>query len=105
MHESARVDLQLFGRCGRQGDSGSFRQYVSGEDSLLDSAYGRKPAERYRTIGKIRSDRWWIELFRKAQKKLENQHYRARKILMYNEKQLAKSHIEMGLDPILDVYD
>ena len=105
MHESARVDLQLFGRCGRQGDPGSFRQYVSGEDSLLDSAYGRKPAERYRTIGKIRSDRWWIELFRKAQKKLENQHYRARKILMYNEKQLAKSHIEMGLDPILDVYD
>ncbi|MCH2180593.1 MAG: preprotein translocase subunit SecA [Mariniblastus sp.] len=105
MHDSARIDLQLFGRCGRQGDPGSFRQYVSAEDQLLDSAFGRPTAKRYRKIGKIRSDRWWIQLFRKAQKKLENQHYRARKILMYNEKQLAKSHIEMGLDPILDVYD
>ncbi|MDG2185991.1 MAG: helicase-related protein, partial [Mariniblastus sp.] len=105
MHDSARIDLQLFGRCGRQGDPGSFRQYVSAEDLLLDSAFGRNTANRYRKIGKIRSDRWWIELFRKAQKKLENQHYRARKILMYNEKQLAKSHNEMGLDPILDVYD
>ena len=105
MHDSARIDLQLFGRCGRQGDFGSYRQYVSADDQLLDSAFGRKTADRYRKIGKIRSDRWWIELFRKAQKKLENQHYRARKILMYNEKQLAKAHIEMGLDPILDVYD
>ena len=105
MHDSARIDLQLFGRCGRQGDPGSCRQYVSAEDLLLDSAFGRNTAKRYRKIGKIRSDRWWIELFRKAQKKLENQHYRARKILMYNEKQLAKSHNEMGLDPILDVYD
>ncbi len=105
MHDSARIDLQLFGRCGRQGDFGSYRQYVSADDQLLDSAFGRKTADRYRKIGKIRSDRWWIELFRKAQKKLENQHYRARKILMYNEKQLAKAHVEMGLDPILDVYD
>ncbi len=105
MHDSARIDLQLFGRCGRQGDFGSYRQYVSADDQLLDSAFGRKAADRYRKIGKIRSDRWWIELFRKAQKKLENQHYRARKILMYNEKQLAKAHVEMGLDPILDVYD
>ena len=105
MHESARIDRQLLGRCGRQGDPGSFRQFVSAEDKLLDSAYGKKSADRYRKIGKIRSDRWWVELFRKAQRKVEDQHYRARKILMYNEKMLAKSHREMGLDPILDVYD
>lgn len=105
MHESARIDQQLLGRCGRQGDPGSFHQFVSAEDKLLDSAYGKQSADRYRAIGKIRSDRWWINLFRKAQRKVENQHYRARKILMYNEKMQAKSHREMGLDPILDVYD
>ncbi|MEM9411693.1 MAG: DEAD/DEAH box helicase [Planctomycetota bacterium] len=105
MHESARIDRQLLGRCGRQGDPGSFQQFISAEDKLLDSAYGKKYADRYRTIGKFRSNRWWIELFRKAQQKVENQHYRARKILMYNEKMLAKSHREMGLDPILDIYD
>ena len=105
MHESARIDRQLLGRCGRQGDPGSFLQFVSADDKLLDSAFGKQSADRYRKIGKIRSNRWWIQLFRKAQRKVENQHYRARKILMYNEKMLAKSHREMGLDPILDVFD
>ena len=105
MHESARIDRQLLGRCGRQGDPGSFRQFVSAEDKLLDSAFGKQKADRYRKTGKSRTDRWWINLFRKAQRKVEEQHYRARKILMYNEKMLAKSHREMGLDPILDVYD
>ena len=27
MHEAARIDRQLFGRCGRQGDPGTYRQY------------------------------------------------------------------------------
>ena len=105
MHESARIDRQLLGRCGRQGDPGSFRQFISAEDKLLDSAFGKQKADRYRKTGKSRSSRWWIDLFSKAQRKVEDQHYRARKILMYNEKMLAKSHREMGLDPILDVYD
>ena len=105
MHESARIDRQLLGRCGRQGDPGSFCQFICSEDKLLESAYGKQKADRYRIIGKIRSNRWWIDLFRKAQRKVETQHYRSRKILMFNEKQLAKSHREMGLDPILDVYD
>ena len=105
MHDSARIDRQLLGRCGRQGDPGSFRQFISGEDKLLENAFGKQKADRYRKIGKIRSSRWWINLFAKAQRKVEDQHYRARKILMYNEKMLAKSHREMGLDPILDVYD
>lgn len=105
MHESARIDRQLLGRCGRQGDPGSFRQFISAEDKLLESAWGKAKAERLRRTGKGRSSRWWIQLFRKAQARVENQHYRARKILMYNEKMQAKAHREMGLDPILDVYD
>lgn len=105
MHESSRIDQQLFGRCGRQGDPGSVQLYIAAEDKLLESAFGKQTAERYRKTAKTRTDSYWIQLFKRAQRKVENQHYRSRRILMYNEKQLAKSHREMGLDPILDIFD
>jgi preprotein translocase subunit SecA len=34
-HESRRIDLQLRGRCGRQGDPGSSRFFLSLEDDLM----------------------------------------------------------------------
>jgi len=34
-HESGRVDRQLFGRAGRQGDPGSAQAFVSAEDHLV----------------------------------------------------------------------
>jgi len=34
-HESARIDRQLFGRCGRQGDPGSFEAVISLDDDIL----------------------------------------------------------------------
>lgn len=105
MHESARIDRQLFGRCGRQGDPGTVQLYLSAEDSLLDTAFGRQKADSSRKKGNRRSTAAWLRLFRKAQKMVEKQHYRSRKILMYNEKMIAKSQREMGLDPILDSYE
>ena len=105
MHESSRIDQQLFGRCGRQGENGSVQLYISAEDKLLDSAFGKQKADSYRKTAKSRTDSFWIKLFHKAQKKVENQHYRSRRILMYNEKMLAKSQREMGLDPILDNFE
>ena len=38
-HESARIDRQLFGRCGRQGDPGSYEMINSIEDELI-ARYG-----------------------------------------------------------------
>lgn len=105
IHESSRIDQQLFGRCGRQGDPGTVQQYFSAEDKLLDSAFGKQKADRYRTSGKTRTTQSWYRLFLKAQQKVESQHYRSRRILMYNEKMLAKSQREMGLDPILDNFE
>jgi preprotein translocase subunit SecA len=105
LHESARIDLQLFGRCARQGDPGTIRQFLAHDDQLLDTAHGMARANWYRKIGKLRGTEWWVKLFRRAQEKVEKRHYRARKILMYNEAQLAKSQKEMGLDPILDHLD
>ena len=34
-HESARVDRQLFGRAGRQGDPGSYKSIVALDDELI----------------------------------------------------------------------
>ena len=105
MHESARIDQQLYGRCGRQGDPGTVQLYIAAADKLLESAFGKQKADRMRKMAKIRGRRHWIRLFEKAQLKVERQHYRSRKILMFNEKQLAKSQREMGLDPILDNFE
>ncbi|MEL6899110.1 MAG: helicase-related protein, partial [Planctomycetota bacterium] len=35
LHDAARIDRQLIGRCGRQGDQGSYRQYLSLDDDIL----------------------------------------------------------------------
>lgn len=35
LHESGRIDRQLFGRCGRQGDPGSYEAIISLEDELI----------------------------------------------------------------------
>jgi preprotein translocase subunit SecA len=45
-HESARIDRQLFGRCGRQGDPGSFEAITSLEDELI-SRYASKIGHRF----------------------------------------------------------
>ncbi len=105
MHESARIDQQLFGRCGRQGDPGTVQLYFSAEDKLLDSAFGKMKADGLRKKGQSRPLHYWHRLFQKAQREVERQHFRSRRILMYNEKQIAKSQREMGLDPILDNFE
>jgi preprotein translocase subunit SecA len=46
MHESARIDRQLIGRSGRQGDPGSYRFFLSLEDDLLREGLGPQPAAR-----------------------------------------------------------
>lgn len=40
-HEARRIDRQLFGRCGRQGDLGSYERFLSFEDELLNK-YGSR---------------------------------------------------------------
>ena len=40
-HEARRIDRQLFGRCGRQGDPGSYQAIISLEDELIGEFYGR----------------------------------------------------------------
>jgi preprotein translocase subunit SecA len=92
MHESARIDRQLIGRCGRQGDPGSFRQYLSLGDELLKKAYGKK--RKFIAM--------YEGLFIRAQRKVEKKSYRNRKVMLYYEKERKKMQRAMGQDPYLD---
>ncbi|MGE0533690.1 MAG: preprotein translocase subunit SecA [Pirellulales bacterium] len=104
MHDSARIDRQLIGRCGRQGDPGTFRQYLSLDDDILLAGLGAKTARRLSTRGQSQDEVTSVSasLFRKAQLKIERRHYRDRRVLMYYEKERKKVHVRMGQDPYLD---
>jgi preprotein translocase subunit SecA len=103
MHDSARIDRQLAGRCGRQGDPGSFRIYLSLEDELLQ-ALGPDKADVYKALGADAPGIYdhMARLFRKAQRITERKHFRDRKVLMYHEKERKKVQVQMGQDPYLD---
>ena len=106
LHESARIDRQLIGRCGRQGDAGSFRQFMSLEDDILKVGLGEKRFQKIRSRGQRTDDRFLDRLkliFRKAQKKVEYRHFTARKMLMHQETIRHQLQAEMGQDPYLDV--
>ncbi len=104
MHDSARIDRQLIGRCGRQGDPGTFRQYLSLDDDILLSGLGPGKAEKLKELGESSSGPFdqLGRLFRKAQRIIERRHFRDRRVLMYYEKERRKIQKQMGQDPYLD---
>ncbi len=104
MHEARRIDRQLAGRAGRQGDPGSFRQFVSWDDELLELAFGPEKAQELAQKGQCagRTNRAF-SLFRKAQRRIERRHYRTRKILLWQERRRAQVQRRLGLDPYLDM--
>lgn len=104
LHDSARIDRQLIGRCGRQGDPGSFCQYLSLDDDIIRNGLGVKAAEKSTDVGKAKAgmtEGFWA-LFRKAQRKVERRHFRDRAVLLHHEKERKKVQREMGQDPYLD---
>jgi preprotein translocase subunit SecA len=104
MHDAQRIDRQLKGRCGRQGDPGSHRQYLALDDELLFSGLGPKKSRKLEAIGQQANGPLdgYVRLFRKAQKKVERRHFRQRRSLMYYEKHRKKLQRQMGQDPYLD---
>ena len=52
MHDASRIDRQLIGRCGRQGDPGTFRQYLALDDDLLLAGLGPKKSEEAEGTGR-----------------------------------------------------
>ena len=102
IHDSARIDRQLIGRCGRQGDPGSFQRYFSVDDDILTSAYGPAKSRKMRTRLQRGDANVDSAMFRRAQRKVERSHLRDRMILLHHEKQRKKMQRELGQDPYLD---
>ncbi len=104
LHDSERIDRQLYGRCGRQGDPGSFRQYAALDDEVLRVGFGGRASDRYRARGeKARQElAGCAQLVRRAQRRIERMHFQQRRQLLFQEKQRRAIQQEMGQDPYLD---
>lgn len=85
-HESRRIDNQLRGRAGRQGDPGSSRFYLSLEDNLMRIFASERVASMMRRLGMKPGEPIEHSLVTKAienaQRKLEGYHFDVRKQLL-----------------------
>jgi len=85
-HESRRVDNQLRGRSGRQGDPGSSRFYLSLEDSLIRIFASEKMAALMQRLGmkegEVIEHPWVTKAIGNAQRKVEARNFDIRKHLL-----------------------
>ncbi|MEI8382327.1 MAG: preprotein translocase subunit SecA [Planctomycetota bacterium] len=89
-HESRRIDLQLRGRAGRQGDNGSSRFFLSLEDDLMRKFGGEWVKEWLAALGMQEGERIESKMVTRqiesSQKKVEERHFEQRKnLLEYDE--------------------
>ncbi len=104
LHESARIDRQLIGRAGRQGDPGSFRYFMALDDEIIRTGFGPGLADRLRIRGANQKGqaKKTARILRQAQHRVEQKHFRGRKLLLFFEKQRQVAQREMGQDPYVD---
>ena len=124
-HESRRIDNQLRGRAGRQGDPGVSRFYLSLEDDLMRIFAGDRITSMFRAMG-LKEDeaiehKMVSRSIENAQSKVENRDFDARKSLLkyddvaneqrkviYKQRDelLAESNLQAGIEAMhYDVYN
>ncbi len=85
-HESRRIDNQLRGRSGRQGDPGSSKFFLSLEDDLMRIFGSEKLDSVLKTLGLSDGESiqhpWITKALERAQKKVEARNYEIRKSLL-----------------------
>ena len=85
-HESRRIDNQLRGRSGRQGDPGESRFYISLEDDLMRLFGSEKLMKVFQSLGVAENEqiehKMLSSAIEKAQKKIEGNNYGIRKNLL-----------------------
>ena len=85
-HESRRIDNQLRGRSGRQGDAGSSRFYLSMEDSLMRIFASDRVSGMMRKLGMKPGEAiehpWVTKAIANAQRKVESRNFDIRKQLL-----------------------
>ena len=89
-HESRRIDNQLRGRAGRQGDPGESRFYISLEDDLMKIFGGGAITRAYNTLGVDENTPISVKILSRAvesaQKKVEGRNFSIRKnVLQYDD--------------------
>ncbi len=89
-HESRRIDNQLRGRSGRQGDAGSTRFYLSLEDDLMRIFASDRVAGLMKKLGMEEGEAiehpWVTRSIENAQKKVEGRNFDQRKeVLAYDD--------------------
>ncbi|WP_295383889.1 preprotein translocase subunit SecA [uncultured Thiodictyon sp.] len=85
-HESRRIDNQLRGRSGRQGDPGSSRFYLSLEDNLMRIFASERVASMMQRLGMQAGEAiehpWVTKAIENAQRKVEGRNFDIRKQLL-----------------------
>ncbi len=85
-HESRRIDNQLRGRSGRQGDVGESRFYISLEDDLMRLFGSEKMMNVFKSIGVPEGEqiehKMLTSAIERAQQKIESNNYAVRKSLL-----------------------
>ena len=110
-NESRRVDNQLRGRSGRQGDVGSTRFYLSLEDKLMRIFASEKMASLMQRLGMEKGESIEHKMVNRAienaQKKVEGMNYDARKhLLEYDDVSNDQRRVIYGLrDELMSVND
>ncbi len=93
-HESRRIDNQLRGRCGRQGDPGYTRFFISAEDDLSLRFGGERFKKMVQMVTTVKGEnnevpldfKMFSNLILKAQKQIEGNNFDRRKtVLQYDE--------------------
>ncbi|MGI6781682.1 MAG: preprotein translocase subunit SecA [Acholeplasmataceae bacterium] len=92
-HESRRIDNQLRGRSGRQGDPGYSRFYLSADDELLMRFGGERFRNQMAMIANLQGDpdmpltsKMFARFVQNAQKRIEGMNYDTRKsVLKYDD--------------------
>jgi len=102
-HDASRIDRQLGGRAGRQGDPGSYQFMVALDDDLVRRRYRRLTVWLRRLTRRWRGRGfrcWPLQwLFSFAQARVERDHLRARIALMERDEWLDEVHDLFGVSP------
>ncbi len=92
-NQAKRIDRQLYGRCARQGDPGSFQVILSLEDELVQQncppvliKFLRSPG----TKASLLHDKLNLFIIRQAQRGIERRHRESRRALLQYDRQTAR---------------
>lgn len=89
-----RIDRQLFGRCARQGDPGSYQAILSLSDDLVQQnckSFIVKILGRYADGKYPLHHQMNLFIMRRAQKKTEKRHREARRSLLQQDRQISRT--------------